>query len=685
MEMDSEYRYIPVRENQSCDEVTHPMETETPSPRASRRRLWLAASMLVLVATGLATVLFGPFLAARFELATRGVAPAEYAAVLHDASARDDVETLMLLRTARAGLDDRDDKGATPLHTAVAAGAGRAVAFLLEAGADQELRDADGYPPLSLALLRADTSIARLLLGRGGSPLVPLGNDRRPAPFEAVATRNLPLLTLLLAFGLDADLEDGSGASLLAHAVRRQDYAMIGALLGHGADASAALAPGVSYLAHAVRMGDVRLTELLLDHGADPSGAAPGGLSPLALAIEENRSGVAELLLKRGARAPVAPPGTRSLLHRAAENDDVVTVGLLLERGGDIEAPFPDGTRLIEYAMDTDKGALVRLLLARGAKTDNLAGRALRLERADILREVLAGGASMDALIDCQPLVEWAVRNASPELLGMLLEYGADPDLLGREGQSLLALAVALDRPEIVATLADHGADIDSRVTSPASDAFVALFPTRYARFYLTKDSGLTPLMLAVLRGRQDTARVLLDRKARVDTPTRKHRTWPIGLAAYQDDVAMMQVLLGRDPDPTKQPRRILVSLADQTAALYVDGKMDLKTRVSTGRQGYETPPGEYVITNKHRDWKSTLYDDAPMPYFQRLNAGAIGLHEGAVPNRPASHGCIRVPRGTAKRLFGSTRVGDPVTIVEESLATAEAAYFPPEVQVAAE
>ena len=42
----------------------------------------------------------------------------------------------------------------------------------------------------------------------------------------------------------------------------------------------------------------------------------------------------------------------------------------------------------------------------------------------------------------------------------------------------------------------------------------------------------------------------------------------------------MMQLLLGRDP--AKQRRRILVSLADQTAALYVDGKVHMKTRVST-------------------------------------------------------------------------------------------------------
>jgi lipoprotein-anchoring transpeptidase ErfK/SrfK len=278
-------------------------------------------------------------------------------------------------------------------------------------------------------------------------------------------------------------------------------------------------------------------------------------------------------------------------------------------------------------------------------------------------------------MIDGQPAIEWAVRNASPELAGVLLDHGADPEIVGREGQSMLALAVALDRPEVVATLADHGANIDARVVSPALDVFADLFNTPFARKYLTKDRGLTPLMLAVLRGRQDTVRVLLEHNARLDTPTGVLRTWPIGLAAHQQDVPMMQLLLGRNPDPAKQRRRILVSLADQTAALYVDGTVRLKTRVSTGRPGYETPPGKYVITNRYRRWTSNLYD-AAMPYFLRLNAGAIGLHEGVVPSHPASHGCIRVPRGTAQQLFVSTRVGDPVTIVKGSLATADAPYL---------
>ena len=87
-------------------------------------------------------------------------------------------------------------------------------------------------------------------------------------------------------------------------------------------------------------------------------------------------------------------------------------------------------------------------------------------------------------------------------------------------------------------------------------------------------------------------------------------------------------------------------------------------TRVSTGKKGYGTPTGKYVITNKYRDWTSTLYH-ASMPYFQRLSCGDFGMHQGYVPGYPASHGCIRVPYGNASKLFGLTDLGDRVEIVD--------------------
>jgi hypothetical protein len=246
-------------------------------------------------------------------------------------------------------------------------------------------------------------------------------------------------------------------------------------------------------------------------------------------------------------------------------------------------------------------------------------------------------------------------------MVALLIQHGADLNALSREGQPLLVLAVALARPDVTTALLDAGADVDTPVVPPVSDEFLALVPGRYVRFYLTKDQGVTPLMIAVLRGDLDMVRLLLARGASRG-PTRGQFKYPLGMAADRKDIPMMQVLLGRDPAEAAHTRRIVISLRNQHATLYEHDQPTFSTRVSTGRKGYPTPRGEYVITDKRRVWESTLYD-AEMPYFMRLSGSDIGLHEGVVPRGPASHGCIRLPAAAARNLYARMRPGDPVTI----------------------
>ena len=108
----------------------------------------------------------------------------------------------------------------------------------------------------------------------------------------------------------------------------------------------------------------------------------------------------------------------------------------------------------------------------------------------------------------------------------------------------------------------------------------------------------------------------------------------------------------------------MLVDLSEQRLWVYgPTGDELLSTRVSTGRSGYRTRTGTFAITNRYRSWTSTIYHSS-MPYFQRLSCSDFGFHQGYVPGYPASHGCIRVPAGTASKLFNVTDVGDRVEIV---------------------
>ncbi|MDS7596825.1 L,D-transpeptidase family protein [Agrobacterium tumefaciens] len=108
---------------------------------------------------------------------------------------------------------------------------------------------------------------------------------------------------------------------------------------------------------------------------------------------------------------------------------------------------------------------------------------------------------------------------------------------------------------------------------------------------------------------------------------------------------------------------QIVVSKSDQSLALYENGEIIATSKISTGKAGHETPSGIFSILEKRKYHESNIYSAAPMPFMQRLTWSGIALHEGKVPNYPASHGCVRLPSKFAQSLFGQTERGVHVII----------------------
>lgn len=121
-------------------------------------------------------------------------------------------------------------------------------------------------------------------------------------------------------------------------------------------------------------------------------------------------------------------------------------------------------------------------------------------------------------------------------------------------------------------------------------------------------------------------------------------------------------------------PLLLVISLDEQQAHLYRNGVRIAVTTVSTGKPGNETPEGVYTILQKREEHYSNLYDNAPMPFMQRLTWSGIALHAGRLPGYPASHGCIRLPEEFARRLFGLTSLGMTVVVASERAGEPELA-----------
>jgi hypothetical protein len=135
----------------------------------------------------------------------------------------------------------------------------------------------------------------------------------------------------------------------------------------------------------------------------------------------------------------------------------------------------------------------------------------------------------------------------------------------------------------------------------------------------------------------------------------------------------------------------IVIDLGAQQATFYKGNLAVGWTEISSGNEQYPTPPGSFRVQQKSANHVSNLYGDyvdaegnvvvanigirddprpkgtrfrgASMPYFLRINGG-IGLHAGYLPGYPASHGCIRLPRGAAEVFFRNVSTGTPVKVV---------------------
>lgn len=114
-------------------------------------------------------------------------------------------------------------------------------------------------------------------------------------------------------------------------------------------------------------------------------------------------------------------------------------------------------------------------------------------------------------------------------------------------------------------------------------------------------------------------------------------------------------------------PMLLVVNRQTQRLVVYRNGLPIGISTVSTGKPGHRTPTGIFTILQKQVEHYSSLYDSAPMPFMERLTWDGVALHGGTLPGYAASHGCIRLPKAFAERLYGETRLGMTVVVTDKS------------------
>ena len=114
---------------------------------------------------------------------------------------------------------------------------------------------------------------------------------------------------------------------------------------------------------------------------------------------------------------------------------------------------------------------------------------------------------------------------------------------------------------------------------------------------------------------------------------------------------------------PAEGDPKVIVDLLTQTAYAWKGDVLVGAASVSSAKTGMVTPLGYWKVLDKRKLGHSRKYDNAPMPFMQRIDEYGIALHGGVNPGYPASHGCVRMPMKFAEKLFGLTKLGTEVVI----------------------
>ncbi|HEY0368118.1 MAG TPA: ankyrin repeat domain-containing protein [Chthoniobacterales bacterium] len=388
------------------------------------------------------------------------------------------------------------------------------------------------------------------------------------------------------------------------------------------------------------------------------------GRTPLLIATQQGDTAAVTRLLEDGADVDIPEREGITPIMIAAQNGEIDLLRELVAHSKCLDAADAAGRTALQYAIAAAQTHTVDLLLSampdRNVTTDLLA-LACGSGNPEMVRVLLAHApAGLNWNPETRAALKLAFESKDLDLLRLVLsKHAAQPTVEGG-ATPLLAEAIVSDKAELFNALLAAGADPNTTLPLPAEKPFVSLIKSEDLRGYVRSDEGMTVLMLAAGIGKTEYVRALLDAGAERNRATKKFKMLALYFAAHNGKSKCIQTLLGHGPTPDEL--RIEVSLATQRASVIKGGKPILQTAISTGRDGYATQTGEYVITDKDKNHRSSIYK-VEMPFFMRLNCRDFGLHAGVVRRSPSSHGCIRLPADIAEKLFSEIPVGTVVTI----------------------
>ena len=193
-----------------------------------------------------------------------------------------------------------------------------------------------------------------------------------------------------------------------------------------------------------------------------------------------------------------------------------------------------------------------------------------------------------------------------------------------------------------------------SLALSGAASGIAALFLAATAPVSAQPDSGSAPVYASLTAARTAPAKAAaaVPGTLRISSIMAINHWLAPGEYAWNDE--------GVPPGPVT----VVADLRSRVMSVYRSGVEIGRSSMIYGADDKPTPTGTFPIMEKKAEHYSRTYNNAPMPWMQRLTRDGIAIHGSKVENDAATHGCLGLPGEFAELLFRATRVGDKVVVV---------------------
>ena len=410
------------------------------------------------------------------------------------------VDGISILLNAGADPNITDKNGATCIHHAVGGGCNKDVLErIVNHDADVNVANKKNITALMLACMKENKDAINVLLNTGADPNIANTDGDTCLHYAVDEDCSKDVLEAILIPGVNVNAINKNNRTALMLACEKGNKDAINVLLNSGSDSNIADADGDTCLHYAVRNDCcIEVLQVIISHSADVNAANISNVTALMIACQKGNVDAINALLNAGADTNIADADGYTCLYKAiGASCSKQTLQAIIDHGADVNVTDKTTTTALMNACQMGNEDAIDVLLHVLADINNS-----DTDCYTCLHKAVSAGCNkqvIQAMIDCgvdvnatsnqnKTALMWACEKGNVDAINVLLDAGADPNVLDAEGHSCLHYGVLLNcSEEVLQTLIDHDADMNA-----------------------TNTTNITALMVACQKGNEDAINVLL-------------------------------------------------------------------------------------------------------------------------------------------------------------------------------